>query len=522
MAIINTRSPHFESIDYAGMSYGLLRIFIWTGSELDDVAGVANYTLRKQATVPTTGNPRVTFEISELIRDYLDTEFDGNYSGQGVWFRYTIIAYDSSDQILLSRDYTTIAFDSYSYFEDTYSNEQAPMISNKKLFVLDDNTFRVPIYTGLNPTAVFIKDNEIVASQTFYKDEESSNQIKYVSIYGDNENWDTFKERVLQDGATSYEPNVCLQAYFNNFSIGGVDEIRLSYNDVGSELITNTDLTNSSYWVAGGDAVIIPAPVALSSYLMTSYSGSGFVGSTAISNITENDDYIISCWLKGSGNFKIKLQELGGNSTDYFERTINLTSDWTYYEVSGTKEADGNPARMVIIESSGTSGSVEIYQPSVKQFYGVKTDVINVETLQECKYEPKKVTFVNKYGALQDMYFFKKSVEKMNVKKESYKSNILNVSTYNSSNHVYRDFNVVGKESITLSSGFLSEEYNEVFKQMMLSEKVWVTNITDKGEQVLPINVKTSNITYKTSLNDKLVEYTFDFDNSFNVINDIR
>ena len=519
MAIINTRSPHFESIDYAGMSYGLLRIFIWTGSELDDVAGVANYTLRKQATVPTTGNPRVTFEISELIRDYLDTEFDGNYSGQGVWFRYTIIAYNSSDQILLSRDYTTIAFDSYSYFEDTYTNEQAPMISNKKLFVLDDNTFRVPIYTGLNPTAVFIKDNEIVASQTFYKDEESSNQIKYVSIYGDNENWDTFKERVLQDGATSYEPNICLQAYFNNFSIGGVDEIRLSYNDNGSELILNTDLTNTDYWVPSG-VTIIPAPVALSSYRM---SGVGFVGSTAISNVTQGDEFTVSCWLKGVGGCVIKLQELGGDSTDYFERAVTLTSDWTYYQISGTKEADGNPARMVISKTGGSSGYVDIYQPSVTESYGIKTDVINVETLQECKYEPKKVTFVNKYGALQDMYFFKKSVEKMNVKKESYKSNILDSNyQYNSSNHVYRDFNVVGKESVTLSSGFLSEEYNEVFKQMMLSEKVWVTNITEDGEQVLPINVKTSNITYKTSLNDKLVEYTFDFDKSFNVINDIR
>ena len=519
MAIINTRSPHFESIDYAGMSYGLLRIFIWTGSELDDVAGVANYTLRKSATVPTTGNPRVTFEISELIRDYLDTEFDGNYSGQGVWFRYTIIAYDSSDQILLSRDYTNIAFDSYSYFEDTYSNEQAPMISNKKLFVLDDNTFRVPIYTGLNPTAVFIKDNEVIASQTFYKDEESYNQIKYVSIYGDNENWDTFKERVLQDGATSYEPNVCLQAYFNNFSIGGVDEIRLSYNDVGSELITNTDLTNSNYWVASG-VTIIPAPVALSSYRM---SGVGFVGSTAISNVTDGDEFTVSCWLKGVSACVIKLQELGGDSTDYFERAVTLTSDWTYYQISGTKEADGNPARMVISKTGGSSGYVDIYQPSVTQSYGVKTDVINVETLQECKYEPKKVTFVNKFGALQDMYFFKKSVERMNVEKESYKSNILGYNgTYSSSNHVYRDFNVVAKESVTLSSGFLDEEYNKVFKEMMLSEKVWITNITESGEQVLPINVKTGDITYKTSLNDKLVQYTIEFDKSFDTINNIR
>ena len=152
----------------------------------------------------------------------------------------------------------------------------------------------------------------------------------------------------------------------------------------------------------------------------------------------------------------------------------------------------------------------------------VQTETIKVKTLEECKYNPKKVTFINKFGALQDMYFFKKSVEKMNVKKETYKSNILNGSIYNRTHHVNREFNVIGNESITLSSGFLSEEYNEVFKQLLLSEKVWITNLTDTEEQVLPINVKTSNITYKTSLNDRLVEYTIEFDKSFNVINDIR
>lgn len=152
----------------------------------------------------------------------------------------------------------------------------------------------------------------------------------------------------------------------------------------------------------------------------------------------------------------------------------------------------------------------------------VQLETIKVKTLEECKYDPKKVTFINKFGALQDMYFFKKSVEKMSVKKETYKSNILTGRTYNRTHHVNREFNVVGKESITLSSGFLSEEYNEVFKQLLLSEKVWLTNLTDTEEQVLPINVKTSNITYKTSLNDRLVEYTFDFDNSFDTINNIR
>jgi hypothetical protein len=377
MAIINVRSPKYVSIDDGSLSYAILRLSIWTGASSPSPA--PTYIIRKSGTFI------VFFEIAELIRDYLDTTFDGNYSGQAVWVSTTLLAYDSDDNEVADDGESFVAFDGYNYFEESrgISIPNPIMITNRKLFVLEDNTFRVPIYTATSPTVTFLKDNEIVGTTSFTPSNQSSEQIKYVSIYGDDTNWDSFKERVLENGGTSYESNKCLEAYFNDYSIGAVDKIVVSDSD------------------------------------------------------------------------------------------------------------------------------------------GIQT--INVSILEECKYEPKKVTFVNKYGALQDMYFFKKSVEKMNVKKESYKSNILDSNyVYNSSNHVYRDFNVVGKESVTLSSGFLSEEYNEVFKQMMLSEKVWVTNITEDGEQVLPINVKTSNITYKTSLNDKLVEYTFDFDKSFNVINDIR
>ena len=527
---IQVRSPHFESISVSNLSYGILKIYIWTGSKSNiggDVPTNPTYNIRKSAITPASGNPSVTFETSELIRDYLDAEFDGNYSGQGVWVKHNITAYDSNEAPLSSKQNLQIAFDGYSYFEEENVREQSPMLSNKKLFVLEDNTFRIPLYTELNPTAVFIKDNEIVANQTFDEDFESSEQIKYVSIYGDNENWDTFKERVLENGGTSYEPNKCLEAYFNDYSIGAVDEVRVSYKDFGSELIPSVDLTSSG-WFTGGDAVITDGELSplydSLAYKLTSASGNGYISSIATQGISDGDEVTISVWLKGDVDARIRFQELNGDFTNYFEKTVTLTSGiWNQYEVTGRKGVDGNPARMVIDMNPDSAGYIDIYEPSIKKYYGVKTDVINVETLQECKYEPKKVTFVNKFGALQDMYFFKKSVEKMNVKKESYKSNILNSSNgYSSSNHVYRDFNVVGKESITLSSGFLSEEYNEVFKQMMLSEKVWVTNITEAGEQVLPINVKTSNINYKTSLNDRLVEYTIEFDKSFNVINDIR
>jgi len=377
-AIINVRSPKHIPFTHPQQVSVTLTIKIWTGIETSPPTE-SEYVISKK--VVNIGDT-VVFEVSELIRDYIETSFDGNYSSTPVWASFVLQAFNASGSVVSGYGFTNLCLDGYDYFEQSSTSQDATMITNRKLFVLEDNTFRIPINTSSSPSVAFLKDNEIVGSTIFQSNAQSSEQINYVSIYGVNTNWDTFKERVLENGGTDYEPNKCLEAYFNDYSIGAVDKIIISDN--------------------------------------------------------------------------------------------------------------------------------------------ISTEIINVETLQECKYEPKKVTFINKFGVLQDIYFFKKSVEKMNVKKESYKSNILSGSTYDRSNHVYTDFNVVGKESITLSSGFLSEEYNEVFKQMMLSERVWITNINDDGEQVLPINVKTSNITYKTSLNDKLVEYTFDFDKSYDTINNIR
>ena len=374
---LNLRSPIIINNADSSTAYATLAISIWSGS-VTSPPSTAQYSLRKSAS-----GLYLNFEISELVRDYLDITFDGNYNGQAVWVKWVHTAFDSSNAIIFGPyTATQLAFDGYYYFEEEIVATPSLLISNRELFVLDDNTFRVPIYSSNNPTVVFYKDGEIVASEVVSGGSDSATTIKYVSIYGDDFNYDTFQERVVETGGT-FEDNYCIQSFFDKFSIGAVDKITVS-------------------------------------------------------------------------------------------------------------------------DSSGIQ-------------------TIKVNVIEECKYEPKKVTFINKFGALQDMYFFKKAVENLTIKKESYKSNIaLNYGGYNSTTHVNRDFNVIGNESISLSSGYLSEEYNEVFKQLMLSEKVWITNILETGEQVLPINVKTSELTYKTSLNNKLVEYTIGFDNSFDVINNIR
>ena len=389
MAIINTRSPHFISATNVDLAYATLDIEIYSGDRDTSYTGTTQYSLRKQIVLTQT---RVSFEVSELIRDYLDMLFFGLYYYPDSfhtckWVRKTLTSFDGNG-VQLSQSITTdLAIDGYSYFEEGRVNSfngKNLLMTNREVFALDDNVYRIPVYIGTDINIAFLRDGEIVGSYINTDNSLStSNQVSHITLNGTSE-YDSFRARVANDYLGVFENNACISQFTNSLSIGKVDSIHI------------------------------------------------------------------------------------GNS-------------------------DGT------------------------------LDIINVKTIDECKYEPKKITFINKFGVLQDMYFFKKMVERMTSKRESYRANTLtNTNQYDTTVHTKRDFNITANESMTLSSGFLSESYNEVFKQLMLSEKVWITNLTDTEEQVLPINIKTSDITYKTSLNDRLVEYTIEFDNSYNVLNDIR
>ena len=152
---------------------------------------------------------------------------------------------------------------------------------------------------------------------------------------------------------------------------------------------------------------------------------------------------------------------------------------------------------------------------------GGATTVITLEEICEPKFTPLNVIFYNKFGALQNMWFFKKSITTLNTTSENYKSNILDFSstpTYSTTSPQVQKFNVNGKEVITLNSGFYDEAYNEVVRQLMLSENVWIDNGTD----VLPVNVNTSSYTFQTRVNDKLIQHTLDFEYAFDKINSVR
>ena len=157
-------------------------------------------------------------------------------------------------------------------------------------------------------------------------------------------------------------------------------------------------------------------------------------------------------------------------------------------------------------------------------------DTINIVRVDCTKYgNGNKITFVNKFGGLQDLWFFLKSVKATTSTKETYNANTISTSTGSATYSVNAPtktvFNKTANQKIRLSSGYYPEGANPFFEELLLSDQVWLTQpdpYDPSTEQVVPVIISTSSFTYKTSLNDRLIEYTMDFDMAFDYINNVR
>ncbi len=142
----------------------------------------------------------------------------------------------------------------------------------------------------------------------------------------------------------------------------------------------------------------------------------------------------------------------------------------------------------------------------------------------------RRIVFINKYGVQQDLWFFLKETKTLSRKNENYKTNILtypstnNPATYSISDAPNRIFNTTAKQSFTLSSGYYPQGANNFFEELLLSEHVWIErpNKATGTNEVVPVKVTKSSLAFKTSVNDKLINYTIKFEEAFDYINNIR
>lgn len=199
----------------------------------------------------------------------------------------------------------------------------------------------------------------------------------------------------------------------------------------------------------------------------------------------------------------------GDSVTFLMDGSVVATSN-----INSSNEAD----EQISYASTGFGGATDFNRIDIENNDG---DVRRVNVVSVCanKYPSYRVTFLNKYGALEDLLFYGNSTESLSVKSNTFNVNTTNYLTgsYDTCDAQTHKQGVSSKKMMTLNSGFHPEACNEAFKELIQSTDVWI----DYNGQTLPIIVKNSSFNVKTELNDNAINYTINIEFAFNRINNI-
>ena len=228
-------------------------------------------------------------------------------------------------------------------------------------------------------------------------------------------------------------------------------------------------------------------------------------GLLALNNL-QNIDNISIRWNNGDEDF---LYETSGSYTIPAAGTTSTSS--VIYAGVYPQNLQNNPYLDSTIKpsnhESGDYYDVDVYSTTAlifsQRFY----------LTCEVKYNPYQLSFVNRYGVLDYLTFFKRSDERGTFEQDSYQKSIYNDAFTSPSTSIgkYQSFNVNSRNSYTLNTGFVGEDHDEVIEDILMSENVclriegeWVSVVPERGT-----------IEYQKNVNQKLINYTMTFTKGF-------
>ena len=228
-------------------------------------------------------------------------------------------------------------------------------------------------------------------------------------------------------------------------------------------------------------------------------------GLLALNNL-QNIDYISIRWNNGDEDF---FYETSGSYTIPAAGTSTNTS--VIYAGVYPQNLQNNPYLDNTIKPS-THESGDYYDVDV---YSTTALIFSQRFYLTCevKYNPYQLSFVNRYGVLDYLTFFKRSDERGTFEQDSYQKSIYNDAFTSPSASIgkYQSFNVNSRNSYTLNTGFVGEDHDEVIEDILMSENVclriegeWVSVVPERGT-----------IEYQKNVNQKLINYTMTFTKAF-------
>lgn len=129
----------------------------------------------------------------------------------------------------------------------------------------------------------------------------------------------------------------------------------------------------------------------------------------------------------------------------------------------------------------------------------------------EPKYTPVIIDFINQYGAWQREFFFKASKNTLSIESNDYNVMQSSVSSFDIYQGQKKSFNTNARETISVNSGYVYEDFSSNIKQLIMSERILVD---DK-----PAICKTKSLEMMKNINNHMINYSLEFELAYNTIN---
>ena len=201
-----------------------------------------------------------------------------------------------------------------------------------------------------------------------------------------------------------------------------------------------------------------------------------------------------------------KLIYSGSNgSTATFTLSGSLSTDTNYQIESfpiGMTEGDF-PLNLTGLDSY----TIQPYYDALSIGKSIKWNVVCNQ-----KYPNIRIKWKNRFGEFDYLNFNMINRKSMGSTKRTYQPQLGSwqgrTLTYSEWDSQTLNYIVDSKQNIIVNSNWLSEDYNDILKQLLVSNEIyWDLG----GGHVKPLTILTSNINFKTGVVDKLIQYSFEF-----------
>lgn len=230
-------------------------------------------------------------------------------------------------------------------------------------------------------------------------------------------------------------------------------------------------------------------------------------GPVSQSFLTGTSGWISSYVGTTGGNVPTKIRYVGdlGSADFTLSGSISSSQQVQYFPI-GTNCSD------FPLSTNTTNFSVQAYDGTTP----LGTPINFTQVCQQ-KYPNIRIKWKNRYGQFDYYNFYLVNRQGFQSTKRTYEPQLgswQNTSlSYNSWDSSTLNYLSDSKQTLSVNTDYLSDEYNDILKQLLVSDEIyWIYEETSTNEVVRPITIRTDSVVFKTGVNDKLVQYQFDFD----------